>query len=48
MGMRKSGTPNPMTAQSKLEHAIVAQTLEEVIGPRLTTEVGTPSSCSKF
>lgn len=39
LGMRKSGTPNPMTAAGKQEHAIVAQTIEEIIGPRLTAEV---------
>ncbi|XP_070190368.1 uncharacterized protein [Littorina saxatilis] len=38
MGMRKSGTPNPMTGAGKQEHAIVAQTIEEIIGPRLTGE----------
>ncbi|XP_076466964.1 uncharacterized protein LOC143298129 [Babylonia areolata] len=38
LGMRKSGTPNPMTAAGKQEHAIVAQTIEDIIGPRLTGE----------
>lgn len=38
MGMRKSSTPNPMTAGGKQEHAIVAQTIEDIIGPRLTGE----------
>ncbi|OWF37572.1 Dynein heavy chain 5, axonemal [Mizuhopecten yessoensis] len=33
---RKTGTPNPMTAAGKLEHALVAQTILEVISPRLT------------
>lgn len=48
-GMRKSGTPNPMTAAGKQEHAIVAQTIEDIIGPRLTAEVCIKSyflSCS--
>ena len=38
-GHRKGGTPNPMTAAGKVEHALVAQTIEEMIGPRLTAEV---------
>ena len=40
-GHRKAGTPNPMTAASKVEHSLVAQTVEEMIGPRLTAEVCT-------
>lgn len=39
-GHRKSGTPNPMTAAGKQEHALVAQTIEEMITPRLMAEVG--------
>ncbi|XP_053397319.1 dynein axonemal heavy chain 5-like isoform X6 [Mercenaria mercenaria] len=35
---RKTGTPNPMTAAGKVEHAIVAQTIEEIMAPRLTGE----------
>ncbi|KAL5009692.1 hypothetical protein ScPMuIL_011997 [Solemya velum] len=35
---RKMATPNPMSQWGKLEHALVCKTLEEVIGPRLTTE----------
>ena len=42
LGIRKAGTPNPMTAAGKQEHAIVAQTIEEIIGPRLTGEVQYP------
>ncbi|XP_025098007.1 LOW QUALITY PROTEIN: dynein gamma chain, flagellar outer arm-like [Pomacea canaliculata] len=38
MNMRKGGTPNPMTAAGKLEHAIVFQTIEEMISPRLSGE----------
>ncbi|WAR07684.1 DYHG-like protein [Mya arenaria] len=37
-GHRKTGTPNPMTAAGKLEHALVAQTIEEMISPRLMGE----------
>ena len=37
--MRKAGTPNPMTGAGKVEHSLVAQTIEEMIGPRLTAEV---------
>jgi hypothetical protein len=36
---RKTGTPNPMTAAGKVEHALVAQTIEEIMAPRLTGEV---------
>lgn len=36
---RKAGTPNPLTAAGKLEHALVAQTIEEIMAPRLTGEV---------
>ena len=39
-GHRKAGTPNPMTAAGKVEHSLVCQTIEEMIGPRLTAEVG--------
>ncbi|XP_060567478.1 dynein axonemal heavy chain 5-like [Ruditapes philippinarum] len=35
---RKTGTPNPMTAAGKVEHALVAQTIEEIMAPRLTGE----------
>ncbi|KAL4232681.1 hypothetical protein ACF0H5_007369 [Mactra antiquata] len=35
---RKTGTPNPMTAAGKVEHALVAQTIEEIMSPRLTGE----------
>jgi len=38
-GHRKTGTPNPMTAAGKMEHALVAQTIEEMIAPRLEAEV---------
>ncbi|KAK3577475.1 hypothetical protein CHS0354_032326 [Potamilus streckersoni] len=37
-GHRKAGTPNPMTTAGKMEHALVCQTIEEIIGPRLTSE----------
>ncbi|XP_071818739.1 dynein axonemal heavy chain 5-like isoform X4 [Apostichopus japonicus] len=33
--VRKPGVPNPMTPSAKAEHAVVAQALHEVIGPRL-------------
>ena len=36
---RKSGTPNPLTMAGKLEHALVAQTIKEIIGPRFTDQV---------
>lgn len=36
---RKAATPNPMTAAARLEHSLVCQTIEEIIGPRLTEEV---------
>ena len=36
---RKPGLPNPMTPAAKAEHAIVAQALQNVIGPRLKPEV---------
>ncbi|XP_022081686.1 dynein gamma chain, flagellar outer arm-like [Acanthaster planci] len=32
---RKPGVPNPMTPAAKAEHAVVAQALHNVIGPRL-------------
>ncbi|CAH1799095.1 unnamed protein product [Owenia fusiformis] len=35
---RKTTTPNPMSAAAKTEHAIVGQTLKEIIGPRLFGE----------
>ncbi|XP_041355189.1 dynein gamma chain, flagellar outer arm-like isoform X3 [Gigantopelta aegis] len=35
---RKPGTPNPLSAAVKQEHALVCQTLEEIIGPRLTAK----------
>lgn len=38
-GHRKTGTPNPMTAAGKVEHALVAQTIEEMVTPRLMAEV---------
>ncbi|XP_067674368.1 uncharacterized protein [Haliotis asinina] len=38
LGQRKGGTPNPMTSAGKQEHSMVCQTLEEIIGPRLTAE----------
>lgn len=46
MNMRKGGTPNPMTAAGKLEHAIVFQTIEEMISPRLSGEVSEGQGCS--
>lgn len=36
---RKTGTPNPLTMAGKLEHALVAQTIKEIIGPRFTDQV---------
>lgn len=39
-GTRKMGTPNPMTLAAKMEHALVCQTIKEVICPRMTEEVG--------
>lgn len=36
---RKSGTPNPLTVAGKLEHALVAQTIKEIVGPRFTDQV---------
>ena len=48
LGHRKAGTPNPMTAAGKVEHSLVAQTIEEMIGPRLTTEVCVPLLCIDF
>ncbi|ESO89151.1 hypothetical protein LOTGIDRAFT_229063 [Lottia gigantea] len=33
---RKAGTPNPMTAAGKLDHSVVCNTIEEVLGPRMT------------
>lgn len=44
---RKSGTPNPLTMAGKLEHALVAQTIKEIIGPRFTDQV-TPHVPQKF
>jgi hypothetical protein len=38
-GNRKSGTPNPLTVAGKLEHALVAQTIKEIVGPRFTDQV---------
>ncbi|XP_052708586.1 uncharacterized protein LOC128183562 isoform X10 [Crassostrea angulata] len=35
---RKTGTPNPLTMAGKLEHALVAQTIKEIIGPRFTDQ----------
>ncbi|KAJ8314952.1 hypothetical protein KUTeg_007102 [Tegillarca granosa] len=35
---RKAATPNPMTAAARVEHSLVCQTIEEIIGPRLTEE----------
>ena len=40
LGDRKSGTPTSMTTGGKQDHAIVAQTLEEIIAPGLSAEVG--------
>lgn len=37
--IRKPGVPNPMTPSAKAEHAVVAQALHEVIGPRLKPDV---------
>ncbi|GFN75495.1 dynein beta chain, ciliary [Plakobranchus ocellatus] len=36
--VRKPGTPNPLTAQGKQEHAMICETIDEVISPRLTAE----------
>lgn len=33
------GTPNPLTPAARMEHALVGQSLMEVIGPRLQGEV---------
>ena len=40
------GTPNPLTSAARIEHALVGQSLMEVIGPRLQGEVSIRiSSC---
>ncbi len=36
---RKIGAPNPMTPAARAEHAVVAQALHNVIGPRLKPDV---------
>lgn len=36
---RKIGAPNPMTPAARAEHAVVAQALHHVIGPRLKPDV---------
>ena len=36
---RKGGGTNPMTPAAKAEHAIVAQALQDIIGPRLKPDV---------
>ena len=41
---KKGWTPNPLSAVAKMEHAVVGQALMDVIGPRLTQEVGTTGS----
>ena len=33
------GTPNPLTSAARFEHALVGQSLMEIIGPRLHGEV---------
>ena len=38
-GGKKPHTPNPISAAAKLEHAIVGQTLIDIIGPRLNHQV---------
>ena len=43
--VRKAGTPNPLTAAAKMEHAIVSKTLLDIIEPRLTPEVTYPGVC---
>lgn len=37
--LRKSGSLNPLTVQAKQEHSLVCETIEEIMGPRLMTEV---------
>ena len=36
---KKPGTPSALSSAAKLEHALVLQSLQECIGPRLTQEV---------
>ena len=38
-GGKKPHTPNPISAAAKVEHAIVGQTLIDIIGPRLNHQV---------
>ena len=38
-GGKKPHTPNPISAAAKLEHAIVGQTLIDMIGPKLNLQV---------
>lgn len=38
-GNKFKGTPNPLTSYARIEHALVGQSLLEIIGPRLQGEV---------